>query len=212
MPLPATINDLSTTAASNSPPGTEAPTTFDDYLRVYASYIAALRDVALSGTASLSTLNITYSGTLTGSTGIINIGTAQFYKDASGNVGINTATPSASGKFAVADTNGTLAYKATTSGFGDLVYIGGPGNSLRIGPSGFASGGVSLMFTTAGSVRTDGVRLDSSGNVIFAAMPSTPPALANNGEMTLNPTSNTNVRISLRGSDGVTRTGNITLS
>ena len=38
--------------------------------------------------------NLTYTGTLTGSTGILNIGSGQVYKDASGNVGIGV-TPSA---------------------------------------------------------------------------------------------------------------------
>jgi len=44
MLLPASIADLSQTASVNSPPGTEAPSVIDDSLRVYASYIAALRD------------------------------------------------------------------------------------------------------------------------------------------------------------------------
>ena len=37
--------------------------------------------------------NISYTGTLTGSGGIINIGSGQIYKDASGNVGIGTSSP-----------------------------------------------------------------------------------------------------------------------
>lgn len=44
MPIPASINDLSTTAGSNSPAGSESPALIDDYLRTYASYIAQLRD------------------------------------------------------------------------------------------------------------------------------------------------------------------------
>lgn len=44
MPVPASINDLSTTASSNSPPGSESPATIDDYLRAHASFIARLRD------------------------------------------------------------------------------------------------------------------------------------------------------------------------
>lgn len=47
MPIPASINDLSTTAGSNSPAGSESPGLIDDYLRTYASYIAQLRDGAL---------------------------------------------------------------------------------------------------------------------------------------------------------------------
>lgn len=43
--------------------------------------------------ASPTLSNPTYTGTLTGSTGILNIGSGQVYKDASGNVGIGTSTP-----------------------------------------------------------------------------------------------------------------------
>jgi hypothetical protein len=42
---------------------------------------------------TVSATSIAYSTTLTGGTGIINIGSGQFYKDASGNVGIGTAAP-----------------------------------------------------------------------------------------------------------------------
>jgi hypothetical protein len=93
MPLPASINDLSTTPASNSPAGSESPTLADDYLRYYAAYIASLRDVTLSGTGNLNTANATYSGTLTGSTGVINIGAGQVYKTAGGSVGFGTTSP-----------------------------------------------------------------------------------------------------------------------
>jgi hypothetical protein len=44
MPVPATINDLSTTESSNSPPGTETPRSADNYLRAHAAFIAQLRD------------------------------------------------------------------------------------------------------------------------------------------------------------------------
>lgn len=48
MPIPASINDLSTTAGSNSPAGSESPSLIDDYLRTYASHIALLRDTKLA--------------------------------------------------------------------------------------------------------------------------------------------------------------------
>lgn len=43
----------------------------------------------------VSMSNLTYTGTATGGTGIVNLGSGQFYKDASGNVGINTTSPDA---------------------------------------------------------------------------------------------------------------------
>lgn len=45
MPVPATINDLSTTALSNSPQGTEpALPQMDDFIRALSAFIAQLRD------------------------------------------------------------------------------------------------------------------------------------------------------------------------
>jgi len=43
--------------------------------------------------STLTTLNTAYTGTLTGGTGIVNLGSGQFYKDASGNVGVGTTSP-----------------------------------------------------------------------------------------------------------------------
>jgi hypothetical protein len=83
MPLPSSINDLSQTAGSNSPSGSEAPSLIDDYLRTYASYIAQHRDgkgFALEATvASAATCDIGAANSLvvqiTGTTGITSFGT-----------------------------------------------------------------------------------------------------------------------------------------
>ena len=53
--------------------------------------------------------------------------------------------------------------------------------------------------------------LDASGNLIWSPA-STPPTLTTNGQLTVNATSNTNLRFSYRGSDGTTRVANITLA
>jgi hypothetical protein len=58
---------------------------------------------------------------------------------------------------------------------------------------------------------TDVLVVDSSGNLILLPS-STPPSLATNGQLTVNATSNTNLRFSYRGSDGVTRVANLTLA
>lgn len=83
MPLPSSINDLSQTAGSNSPSGSEAPSLIDDYLRTYASYIAQHRDgkgFALEASlASAATCDIGAANSLivqiTGTTGITSFGT-----------------------------------------------------------------------------------------------------------------------------------------
>jgi hypothetical protein len=46
-------------------------------------------------TGTTTAANLAYTGTLTGGTGVVAIGTNQIYKDASGNVGIGTSSPSA---------------------------------------------------------------------------------------------------------------------
>ena len=75
MPVPANIAALSTTAGLNSPPGSEPPSTADDYFRAHASFIAQLRDgkaedsqvVKTSGTQTINgskTFNAPILGTV----------------------------------------------------------------------------------------------------------------------------------------------------
>lgn len=54
MPVPSAITDLSATPASNSPPGSESPSSIDDYLRSHASFIAQLRSALASAYAAAS--------------------------------------------------------------------------------------------------------------------------------------------------------------
>ena len=58
---------------------------------------------------------------------------------------------------------------------------------------------------------TEMMRLDASGNLILSSS-NTPATLTTNGQLTVNATSNTNLRFSYRGSDGTTRVANITLA
>lgn len=70
----------------------------------------SVKDLSSSGTANIT--DVSYSGTLTGGTGIINIGSGQVYKDASGNVGIGIV-PSGN-KLAIAGTG--YIFKISASG------------------------------------------------------------------------------------------------
>ena len=56
---------------------------------------------------------LTYSTTLTGGTGIVNLGSGQFYKDASGKVGIGTNAPAVT--FAISATDAVLLPTGTTA-------------------------------------------------------------------------------------------------
>jgi hypothetical protein len=62
---------------------------------------------------TVSATSIAYSTTLTGGTGIVNLGSGQFYKDASGNVGIGSASPA--NKLDVVGDNTYLANRASTT-------------------------------------------------------------------------------------------------
>lgn len=61
MTVPTVIGDLSTTAASNGPAGSESPATLDDYLRALSAFIAQIRDayVSLTGTQTLTNKTLT---------------------------------------------------------------------------------------------------------------------------------------------------------
>lgn len=83
MPVPSAISELSQTAGSNYPAGSESPSTADDYLRTYAAFIATLRDgkgftaeatVASAATADIGAANSLYVQ-ITGTTTITSFGT-----------------------------------------------------------------------------------------------------------------------------------------
>ena len=93
--------------------------------------------------STLTTLNSAYTGTLTGGTGIVNLGSGQFYKDASGNVGIGTSSPSSYNAQIV-------SYKATGNG----TYLGhanGGGTFPKVSAIGLGSDAVSFTYTSNGS-------------------------------------------------------------
>ena len=116
--------------------------------------------------------------------------------DASGNVGIGTATPGAR-----LDVNGTIRVSVGANS----LQMTDPGD-LTLNASN-ASG--QLAARVGGAER---LRIDSNGHQINTPGNTTPPTLTANGQLNLTPTSNTNLRISYRGTDGVTRVANITLA
>ena len=126
--------------------------------------------------------NLAYTGTLTGSTGVIAIGTNQIYKDSSGNVGIGTSSPSykldVSMALGTAVSTGLRLTNTNTNGYGAGLrfdvsptvagqYSGGFINVEN--SSGTSTDGGRLKFYTAAEdvshTLTERMRIDSSGNV-----------------------------------------------
>jgi len=124
---------------------------------------------------SLATTNLSYTGTLTGGTGVIAIGTNQIYKDASGNVGIGTASPLAKlsiGSGTLVDANVPIQMNAAAgSGVAYIGFNNAGGYGLLVGYDnavGYARirniSNTSLAFSTNDVER---MRLDSSGNLLL---------------------------------------------
>jgi hypothetical protein len=149
-----------------------------------------LTGAVMNGTVGATTpstgsfTSLAYSTTLTGGTGVVNLGSGQFYKDASGNVGIGTSSPvdllqinRASGSGITSGISLTTAAGAT----GDGSYIKWTGATAgekiaRIDGVMEGADAGSIRFNTGNG--SDGfserVRIDSSGNVgIGTTSPST---------------------------------------
>ena len=119
---------------------------------------------------------------------------------------------------------GSPAYKLTVQGADNSIFaqLGGTNRQVRLSTSAISAvDNASFNFIhTSGSGRftfqnNSGTQtmltIDDNGNNILR-MPVTPPTLGVNLEGTFNLTSNTNLRISVRGTDGTTRVANITLA
>jgi hypothetical protein len=132
-----------------------------------AMTLNADQSVTFAGAVTFATgafTNLSYTGTLIGGTGVITIGTNQFYKDANGNIGIGTASP----------TNYGSSYKtlALNSGSGGATFFDMLVNGTRTGTSyasafevgyGAVTPSIPLTFRTNDTER---MRIDSSGNVM----------------------------------------------
>jgi hypothetical protein len=118
-------------------------------------------EVVTNGTiTNLSATTSTFLGTITGSTNVVNIGSGQIYKDASGNVGIGTNSPVNNGSaYATLSINGSSggAQQFMTAG-STIAQIYNDSNALFIN----AFSGKLTIFQTAGTER---LRIASNGQI-----------------------------------------------
>ena len=134
--------------------------------------------VSINGTSGIvnDATDLNYTGTLTGGTGVVNLGSGQVYKDASGNVGIGVVPSAWDGTFrALQNKSATLAssgsdvylfanayynggYKYITTGSGASRFYQDTDGSFnwQNAPSGTA--GAAITFASR-------MTLDSSGNL-----------------------------------------------
>jgi hypothetical protein len=123
--------------------------------------------------------------------------------DASGNLGIGTSSPAS-----ILHLNSSANAFATIqggSGVAGIDFLTGAGTNRII--SGL-SGTANIGFYTASTER---MRLDEFGNLI-TTVNSTAPTLSANSTMSFELTSNTSLKIVVRGTDGVTRSVSLTLA
>lgn len=130
----------------------------------YTKPEADAKFATLDGVETLTNKTLTnpvYTGTLTGGTGVVNLGSGQFVKDASGNIGLG-ATPN----FAM------MTYRAGATGtyhqFGNGLTGAGAANGMLVGVDAAGDGTIDvrgtqrLRFAVAGAYRAE---IDSSGNL-----------------------------------------------
>jgi len=129
-----------------------------------------------AGTAEFG--NLSYTGTLTGGTGVVNIGSGQVYKDASGNVGVGTGSPGARLEVSNGSANNevrfthadnvpgrtvTLRMSSTGSGGG---FVGGGAYIQAIQGAGIDAYSLTFGTPSASATATERMRIDSSGNLL----------------------------------------------
>ena len=125
--------------------------------------------------STVTALNTAYTGTLTGGTGVVNLGSGQFYKDASGNVGIGTSSPAttldisvASASTQVSSTTSTnRVFSRVVNGSGNFYFAidgatGGLFGGAAYARTIYGDGAYPMVFYTNANER---MRIDSSGNV-----------------------------------------------
>lgn len=179
---------------SANPLGTEPKSVADDHLRLIKNVLKTqfpnFGAAALVPTAQA--INQFHAAASADSSGNLGVGVApsifrcEFFKSSGGaaQVGITSANNS----------------------FSEL-YFGDTDNKTA-GALSYSHSDDSLSVFTGASAR---MRIDSIGNLVQQA-PSSPPSLTTNGQLVMNLTSSTNLRISVRGADGVTRVANLPLA
>ena len=141
--------------------------------------------MAVSG-GSTSFTDLSYTGTLTGGTGVVNLGSGQVYKDASGNVGIGTSSPvgklhveGGSENAIIGSSTRKIYFRADSGGIGLLDGAAQTGNGF------YVNSASSYVATYTGN--SERARIDSSGNLLVGTTSN-----VGTGRISINPTAGGN--------------------
>jgi hypothetical protein len=141
--------------------------------------------ININGTVGATTAStgafttLAYTGTLTGGTGVINIGSGQLYKDASGNVGIGTSSPVAALNVIASPDSITNAQVMIGNGSSATAQKLTFNPTLSSAIAGLSDG--SMVFFGNGA-NTERMRITSAGNVgIGTSSPSQKLHISNDG-------------------------------
>ena len=162
----------------------------NDGVLYYKDSSGVVQSIASKAGNSGSFTNLAYTGTLTGGTGIVNLGSGQFYKDASGNVGIGTTSPSFS--LQVQKSGDSRIAIVSTSGSNTAVTQYSTNNGSTYWYNYY--NGSSFVFQDNANER---MRIDSSGNLLVGTTNSNP---AGSGLVGISLLNNGGLRVSNTGS------------
>jgi len=118
----------------------------------------------------ISITNLAYTGTLTGGTGVINLGSGQVYKDSSGKVGIGTTTMTnrLNVAGAIQSSSTLVAVEASTVA---LSQESGYSRLAAFGPNSSTGGTLYLYSISSNGSVQNGMIIDPSGRVTKASQP-----------------------------------------
>lgn len=131
----------------------------------FSNYFASPPALGGTAAAAVSSTNLSYTGTLTGGTGVVNLGSGQFYKDANGNVGIGTSSPVTNLQVTSADDTYVMSQTTgTTAGKNAAFALNTPSQQWNIQSGYDSSYGFRIYDVTAGAER---FKINTTGNAFF---------------------------------------------